>query len=301
MALHLRRSEAATSGLRRLLLQRLDASLRLLAGPPLDDDAIHALRRSLKQCRAWLLLLRLALGKAVWRREEESLDVAASALGSLRDRRVLQETVESLTTHSSDPLFYAFARAIRQEAQSGGTASSERLARNCRIRIARTRRRLRGTRLVQRNWSILGPALGRTYKLARRACAEASATGSDESLHRWRRWTKYLWHQMELIEGAAPEIRASGVRLHALADLLGRYHDLVILREQVAASASFVEDPEGGARLLVLLDAALKSLRGEAIASGGPLYVAPPRDFVKRLREHWRAWRRTQASSASRR
>jgi CHAD domain-containing protein len=301
MAMHLRHSEAATSGLRRLLFQRLDASLCLLAGAPLGDDAIHALRRNLKQCRAYLLLLRPALGKSAWRREEAALEAAARTLGTLRDRRVLQDTVESLMAQSGDPLFDAFAQAIRREADDGGRALPERLAGNCRNRLVRSRTRLRATRLARRNWSILGPALRRTYKLARRARAEASATGRDEALHRWRRWAKYLWHQMELIEAADPQVRAMGAQLHALADLLGRYHDLVVLGERVKGSASFVADPEGGARFLALLDAALTAQRGEANALGAPLFAERPREFEKRLRAYWRSWRRTQASSASRR
>jgi CHAD domain-containing protein len=121
MAAHLRHSEAATSGLRRLLFQQLNDSLRLLATSPLDDEAIHALRRNLKQCRALLLLLRPALGKTTWRREDAALDAAARAFGPLRDRRVLHDTVESLTTQSGDPVFDAFAGAIRGEAEQGGS------------------------------------------------------------------------------------------------------------------------------------------------------------------------------------
>jgi hypothetical protein len=303
MADHLRRSEAATSGLKRLLFQRLGASLRLLAAPPLDDDAIHVLRRNLKQCRAYLLLLRPALGKAAWRREEAALDAAASSFGALRDRRVLRDTVEALAARSGDPQFDAFARAIRQEADAGASELPARLARASRIRLARARTRLRGTRLVRRNWSVLGPALRRSYRLARRARAEARDTGRDEALHRWRRWTKYLWHQLELIEAADPQVRALGIQLHALADLLGRYHDLVVLRERVRASSSFATDPEGGARFLALLDAALAALRSEAWTLGDPLFAERPRDFEKRLVGHWRRWRRSprpQASSASR-
>ena len=180
MPAHLRRSESATRGLKRLLFQRFAACLRLLAVPRLDDDAIHALRRNLKQCRAYLLLLRPALGKAAWRREDAALDAAARNFTTLRDRHVLHDTVDALVTGCGEPLIEAFAGEFRPGADVGVTELPERLARISRIQLTRSRTRLRRTRLTARNWSLLGPALRRSYRSARRAQAEASDTGSDE-------------------------------------------------------------------------------------------------------------------------
>jgi len=297
MASHLRRSEAATSGLRRLLFQQLDDSRRLLASPPLDDEAIHALRRNLKQCRALLLLLRPALGKVACRRESASIDAVAREFGPLRDRRVLHDTVEALATRSGDPVFDAFAAAIRREADQGASELPDRLARVGRFRLARCRVRLRRLRLARRNWSVLGPSLRRSYRAARRERDKARATGSDEALHAWRRWAKYLWHQLELLEGVDADVARLGNRMHALTDLLGRYHDLVVLRERVSHSSSLAEDAEGGARFLALLDAALTALRSEAFEAGEPLFAEKPRDYEKRLRIHWRAWRKLRRAA----
>jgi len=285
-----------------VLLQRLQASLRLLAAPSVGDETIHALRRNLKQCRAYLLLLRPVLGKPAWRREEAALETAARSLGILRDRRVLQDTVDSLTAADRvDPLFEAFAHAVRREAQSVETELPGRITRQCRIQLTRSRGRLRALRLVRHNWSALGPSLRRSYRLARRARADSLKSGGDEALHRWRRWSKYLWHQMELIEVAGPDIREGGARLRHLADLLGRYHDLVVLRERAKRSASLAQDPAGGTHFLALLDTALATLRREAHERGAPLFAERPRDFAKRLRGDWRRWRQPQASSDSRR
>jgi CHAD domain-containing protein len=301
MASHLRRSEAATSGLRRLLFLQLDRSRRLLAGPPLDDAAIHALRRILKQCQALLLLLRPALGKAAWRRERAAIDAVARGYGPQRDQRVLHDTVDALARHSGDPVFDAFAAAIRREAGQSAGERTDGMARASRFTLNRCRVRLRRLRLTRRNWSLLGPALRRSYRAARRARAEALAGGGDTALHDWRRFAKYLWHQVELLEPLDADVAGFGVRMHALTDLLGRYHDLVVLRERVTQSSSLAEDAAGGARFLALLDATLAALKIESLAAGEGLFVEKPRDFEKRLRDHWRAWRRAQASSDSRR
>jgi CHAD domain-containing protein len=299
MRRNLRQSEVATRGVRRLLLGQLDAGLRRLAVRRLDDTTVHDLRRDLKRGRAYLRLLRPTLGQTSWHRLDEAAAAVTRPLGPLRDRRVLKDAVQDLSSHGTDPVFDRFASTLQREAEhDGADGRRARLARDAHRRLVRLRVMLRGGRIEPANWSVIGAGLHRTYRAARRAWHEASETGRDLALHRWRRHTKSLRYQLQLLEPIHPQCARLGARLDEVGEILGRHHDLMVLRDHVQASASLASDPEGGARFLAILDDTLAVLGTEALAEGRTLFKDRPKDFTRRLHRHWRAWHHAAPRSA---
>src|SRR5262249_2675480 len=97
MASRLKRGEAGTRGVRRLLRKELGKALEALQGAdPLPDEAVHAARKALKRARALLRLLRDALGSRVYRRENARLRDAARPLTAVRDARILVDVFDQL-------------------------------------------------------------------------------------------------------------------------------------------------------------------------------------------------------------
>jgi CHAD domain-containing protein len=112
----------------------------------------------------------------------------------------------------------------------------------------------------------------------------AAETLSVGSLHEWRKQTKYLWHQLQLLQATWTDSEKELVnRIHQVATLLGEDHDLAVLCETLAA------DPltYGGHHILKGVFAVIDQRRGElerqAFALGREIYREPPRTFTSRI------------------
>jgi hypothetical protein len=94
----------------------------------------------------------------------------------------------------------------------------------------------------------------------------------------------YLWHQLQLLEGAWTGSEKELVdQTHRLSRLLGEDHDLAVLRETLAA------DPLacGGHRILksvfVVIDRRREELEQQAFALGREVYKDSPKVFTSRI------------------
>jgi len=109
---------------------------------------------------------------------------------------------------------------------------------------------------------------------------------TPECLHEWRKQSKYLLYQMQLLDPLAPErIGKIAKRAHRLSDRLGDDHDLTVLRAKaVAHKSAFRVRGE----LEALLDAIAhrqSRLRKTAFKIGAKLYARKLARFHKRFEQ----------------
>src|SRR5262245_24048449 len=124
---HLDRNHAGVRDLQRIFHAQLDEAITVLSGSRVDDEQVHDARKTLKKARATLRLMRDELGKSVYARENGALRDAARPLGSVRDARVLPQTLEEL---------------VARYGRAGRTLPLPRLERALRRTLARERRRV---------------------------------------------------------------------------------------------------------------------------------------------------------------
>jgi hypothetical protein len=112
----------------------------------------------------------------------------------------------------------------------------------------------------------------------------AAAKPTVENLHEWRKQSKYLWHQLQLLEPAWIGVDGDlGDRFHQLSTTLGEDHDLAVLRQMIST---------GGPQTVVApIDRRRAELQRAAFALGEQLYAEAPRDFVDRIERYWTAWK----------
>lgn len=105
------------------------------------------------------------------------------------------------------------------------------------------------------------------------------------NLHEWRKQTKYVWHQLQLLEATWTDAEKDFVdRAHQLATFLGEDHDLAVLRETLAA------DPlaYGGHHILKgvfsVIDHHRQEVERQAFALGEEIYKDSPGIFTGRIK-----------------
>lgn len=79
--------------------------------------------------------------------------------------------------------------------------------------------------------------LQRTYKRAAKLGERAFAGKiNPDEVHDFRRWAKYLYYQLGFVRETDPELyQETQDKLDDLGRRLGRYHDLVLMREKISS------------------------------------------------------------------
>jgi CHAD domain-containing protein len=286
----LRRDRADAGGVRDILCTFVAEAADALGGKRVSDADAHSARKAVKRARAALRLMREALPPAVYKRENATLRNASRPLGAARDTRVLVDSVGRLgklygpaARHSVSPAFHRILARECEQVQRGDTHAS-------REAMLAVDRRLAARRIESSGWKDIGAGLERTYGQGRKALRRAQAEPMPECLHEWRKQTKYLWHQLQILEPLAPGwIGELADQAHKLSDYLGDDHDLAVLRDKVIAHASAFGSTGNGA-LLALVDRCQARLREKAFLLGARIYEDKPRRFTRRFETRWRRW-----------
>jgi CHAD domain-containing protein len=295
----LKQGESGTHGARRIARRRIKAALRTLGPNQTDDSSIHAARKDLKKARATLRLLREALGKSTYKKENTALRDAARPLSEARDGRVLLDALSSLVKYYGAPAAKLplgdFKRALtrcRTQARKRvlGEAGPLRYARKA---LRKVRSRSDDWDVGRHGWSVLGAGLKRTYTKGRNAFRRAKAQPTNENLHEWRKQTKYFWHQLQLFEALGPESRVaeSADLAHKVEDFLGDDHDLAVLSARAEEAHNSFPNATSREALLKLIERCRAGLQQKAIQLGLRLYEQRPAVFTARIEKCWREWR----------
>jgi CHAD domain-containing protein len=128
------------------------------------------------------------------------------------------------------------------------------------------------------------------YRRAGKAFQDTATEPTVEKLHEWRKQAKYLRYQLEILRPVWPERMEELVKeADRMGELLGEDHDLAVLRQMLT------DDPKrfgGDAEVLVaLMDRCRTELEQEAMELGGRFFQDKPKDFTRRLKGYWTAWR----------
>jgi CHAD domain-containing protein len=258
---------------RDIFVRQLDCAIEELAA---RKPNVHGARKQLKRARATLRLLRAASGDELYRCENVVARDAARPLSRARDDEVMSGVLKSLGERFGTTISEANVRPAAH-AVSAKQLSSIKAA----LKTAMTR--AQAWRFDADGWDFIATGLRSTYRRARRALRQARRDRATEDLHEWRKQTKYLWHQLQILTPiAAGPVGEQADEFHHLADYLGDEHDLAMLRPRVAASAAD------------LVDRRREELQDKAFALGERLYADKSKPFVHSLEKLWSQWQRQE-------
>jgi CHAD domain-containing protein len=307
VAFELKKRERVSRGVRRVVCNRIDRALSTLKNTdhhPAGDEAVHDARKRFKQIRGTLRLVRDELGEKTFARENRVYRDAGRPLSMVRDAKVLVDSLDKLLDHFHGRIKAGkFAWLRRALVNRRKTVRKQTLGRDHAVdRIVKALRsaqaRVDDWPLRRRGWKAIENGLRDAYAKGRRAMKRAMKTPSDDALHEWRKRTKDLRYQLELVAGVSRKALAPlAERAKRLTDLLGDDHDLCVLglivHEQKRAKRSQLD--------VELLDALIAerraALQKEGHRVGEKLYDRRPRDFVRHVKDCWKAGRRGEAKA----
>ena len=258
---------------RDILVHQLSAAAHELAA---HKPNIHGARKQLKRARATLRLLRPAIGDDPYRRHNMAARDAARPLSRARDEEVLSQARDGLIER-----FGSVASGMHVHRQARELTAKQ--LDNIKAALKKNVQGVAAWQLDDAGWDCIEDGLRSTYRRARHALRRGRKDRATEDLHEWRKQTKYLWHQLQLLTALAPgPIGELADDFHRLADYLGDEHDLAVLRERASG------------KITDLIDRRREELQDKAFALGERLYADKAKTFAQSLQQQWTKWQRRE-------
>lgn len=306
MTERLRPDEPVTDGIRRVVRADLARVASRLDDPGHGADrGVHDLRKACKRARGVLRMVRPALTKKQYKRENARFRDLANAVGAARGAKVALDRFDELARDLELDRATAARWRGRLEAalradSDGGAGPGEAL--DPREALERARPDLTAAYDAAAEWTftngdgsdakgfgVVAGGYRRTYAAARDEWSQLRECTSSERLHEWRKDVKYALYQTEVLRDVwKAEMRARARELKRLAGRLGDEHDWYELRRLLRAAA----DGDEARDLLRELERRRVALRGACLRAGGRLFADPADDHLAHLRRLWRTWRR---------
>lgn len=242
------------------------------------DDAVHDYRKALRRARAVLALVARALPKSERRAIKKALQEARRALGNARDHAVAPETLASLPLSDEQRTIAKAVLDAAAEAMPPRHEIKQALAEGAARALAQAEA-LEAALPPALPWSAIVKGIRATYDEAR--CARRAAKRSTSSFHRWRRRSKELGYQLDVLAGfAGPRVAEIEKEIEGATEPQSPVVDLIMLREFVETHGTRGEPLEA---LVTAIDTQLEDLMKDARRAGRDAYRRKPRKFGKRL------------------
>jgi CHAD domain-containing protein len=302
---HLSTDKPANKSIRKQVNKRIATALETLRRADLSDSDIHEARKALKKARASLRLIRPGLKSRAYRLENETLRDAAKPLSTLRDAKVLLDTLQLLAKRYGRPMRTLKLDGLNKALKKNRTQTRRAMVHGRPSALARSRhlltesrRRIKDVEVLYDGWRCVGLGLQQIYRRGRRALREARHQPRPETFHEWRKQVKYLRYALETLTPVWPEmIEEVANQAHVLAAYLGDEHDLTVLMQTSAANEGSLQEATLSA-LRALIDRRQSELREKALSLGLRLYDEKPKVFAERIEHYWSEWARENASES---
>lgn len=247
------------------------------------DEAVHEARKCFKRLRALLRLVRPALGKSLYRQENLRLRDLGRSLSDIRDASALLETHDQLGQQYQHQVDWQRMQPVRQLLASHGSAIRP-ASENFTGRLATYQGQLQTLRTSVSQWPLqrlgsrtIGKGNKRIYRRARKYWKKARHQQQAELLHDWRKQVKYLRYHYQLLKGTGSSKMKKRHRQHKqLGEILGEYHDLDVLREQLDQLPRSTPDAVAECEYRTLLRERQNQLYRQSLKIGKRLFKAKP-------------------------
>jgi len=281
-----------TRNVREIGTEQIDHSLKKFSGKSNKTKAVHETRKSMKRLRALLHLIKPAMRRADFRRDEARLKAIARSLSGARDMQAMIETVAKLEGREDIRIDATVAKKLRSHLEARRDDAEKELTG---ATTTQTRQMLREARrdfaqlaLQQNNFDVLSRTIKADYRKARRAFQHAYDSGHDEAFHDWRKYVQRHWRQLLLVAPSWPRALRPHIALAKdLSEVLGEDHDLSVLADYIESQKPDLGRQKNVDAFLQACRAQQIQLRNIAQDMGSRLLAEKPSSLAARLQAYW--------------
>src|SRR6266850_2908099 len=301
MSYELQQEETLGDSLRRICCKQIKDAVAVAKGEvETDDTPVHQMRKHLKKARAGLRLVRKEIGRGLFRQQDHALRDVGRLTSEIRDAEVRLQTVRELkeVTHKRGRNSYGKLEGMLILELENFMAAFAEWQTQAVPMLERARANVDSWPLDQFSCKQLRCAVQRTYKGARKALARAEAAPTTENFHRFRTRAKRLWYELRILRPINPVVLKNlSDDLRAMANLLGRAHDLSFLGGRLGGGNEKSEWEREGHKLLAVIEVSQGDLQQGAAELAEHFFAERPRDFGDRIASWLEDWENQIAPS----
>jgi CHAD domain-containing protein len=253
------------------------------------EKRVHEARRRCKKLRALFRLVRPDF--TAYDSENTFVREASRGLAAARDMRVTQNTYAELMAWARRP--------VAAPSNDGAGASSERETEALQHFAGQMReldQRSSQWRLDKIDFGTLATGLKRTYRSGRETGREAEHRRTDEAFHEWRKYAKYHWNQLGLLESCAEELLPSAHKCAGdLAEQLGLHHDLAVLQDLLKETPAELGPDIDVEFALDAADRRQDEIEQRIATLGRQVFAEKPKALQARFSAYLRGWMTREA------
>jgi CHAD domain-containing protein len=277
-----------------ILNGRLSAIDDIIRNRKDPHSAIHETRRTLKRIRALLRLVRDEIGYSSYYRENLCYREVAGRMARLRDTYVLRQMVrdvaethpEVLSLRDLERLDTQLTGQIEQELEqfSGDEGGFEGVIEE----MDKARERIKWYCELRNSFTSVRKGLRRVYSRGRRFLGRMEEHFSIDEFHEYRKNTKYLYYQMELIQPVFPKvIKAYAGTIDKHAEHLGEVRDLDRLENHIQELPGRMISSASKRKLQAVIEGKRESLMDKILTKSRLIYAERPKEFLERINSYW--------------
>src|SRR3989442_3463306 len=281
MSYELKNDQTLGDNLRRICRKQIEAAIAITTGEKkASDTPVHEVRNHLKKTRAALRLIGKEIGHGLFREQYRCLRNVGRLTSEIRDAEVRLQTVRQLQGITQRRRRGAYAKLegmLMLELENFMAAFAEWQTQAVPL-LERALANIDWRPLDQFNCKQLRCAVQRTYKGARKALSLAEATPTVENFHQFRTRAKRLWYELRILRPINPVVLKNlSDDLRAMANLLGRAHDLSFLGDRLRGGNEKSEWEREGHKLLAGIVRRQRDLQRGAAEPGEQVFFQPSR------------------------
>lgn len=292
MSLHINRHTSLEQGINKSIKQLQDQIISTIRSEISVHEKIHEVRKALKKLRAIVRLVRQCTSN--YSSENKFYRDLGRLVSEYRDKTAVLESLTRLNECYSDHLynrtFNAFFNSLELERKNYFKNHYEIEKPLEQITNEIEKHKVEFTGFEVESFEDILPGIRKVYKRGARALKTVQTSATTENFHEWRKRTKYLRYQLEMLMTAWPHmITAWEESLHDLSDLLGDDHDYAVLSDKASElQESGFKSPKEYELFLALVQYQRQKKQKEAIILGSKIYLDPPQLFADRIKDFWK-------------
>lgn len=262
--------------------QLLDSVTSLLAdSDPLSDYDVHEIRKNCKKMRALLRLVQPKLHPGGLRQADRQIRNLAAQLGTLRDSKVLADTLAHISQHFGallDESALAPVHTALLERPLGDSDESLTMGRDALLtQLGVIRAAVHDIHFGDISQKAIISGMTASYRRGRRAYATLEAETDTANAHSLRRQAKYHYYQLQFTAAWNDTVLTPLIeKFHQLEHTLGSDHDLAVLAETLKNTPQLCADGIRQELVNALVENRRIALLSAARHQAGKLYQHKP-------------------------
>ncbi|MBN1132311.1 MAG: CHAD domain-containing protein [Bacteroidales bacterium] len=276
----------------------LNGQLDEISGHCVNHDeihtSIHEIRKGFKWVRAVLRLIRDAVGYSTYYRENIFYRDLARLFSRARDYEVLLYSFKILVKRYPADLDRALSAALLQHFERLRDRYLEELMEGrdpfltVLNELDEARKRIGYFTYRSHDFSGIRKGIGRIYRQGRKLKKTVTRNFTPVQFHNFRKRTKYLYHQIELLEKMySPTLKGYAKSIKDLSDHLGDHRDLYQLEQYLKRHRIKGLIGQKKENILQLVHFEQAIIYDRAMKLADLVYAEKPAMFMDRMESYW--------------